>query len=188
MSASQRRKGASAEVWRPVGVNNGMFAPFYEVSSLGRVRAATWRKGRGGKRGRVLFQAKDNKGYRQVYLHYGKCRKMTVKVHRLVADAFIGKPGPDYTVDHIDCNKDNNCLSNLEYVTRAENMRRAVANGLLPNRRPHNYHIGKKLDMDAAREIRLRVASGVPRKVIAADVGVHVMTIGEIVRGEIWAE
>lgn len=187
MSAMQRRKGA-AEEWRPVSVNHGMFAPFYEVSSLGRVRAAVWRTGRGGKRGRILSQARDNKGYPHVCLYYGACRHMTVKVHRLVADAFIGKPGPAYTVDHIDCNKENNRLSNLEYVTRAENSRRAAVNGLLSRGHPHNYHVGKKLNMASARDIRLRVASGIPRKIVADDVGVHVMTVGEIVRGEIWAE
>ena len=49
-------------------------------------------------------------------------------VHRLIMEAFHGKS--DLTVDHIDGNKINNSLDNLEYVTLSENIKRAYSKGL----------------------------------------------------------
>ena len=59
----------------------------------------------------------SNSGYARLKLN-GK----SVRVHRLVMELFKGPS--DLTVDHIDGNKENNNLSNLEYVTQAENTRR----------------------------------------------------------------
>ena len=73
---------------------------------------------------------KENKKYtikkKQATNKYGyKVTKINGKqerVHRIVMEAFHGKS--DLTVDHIDGNKENNNLNNLEYVTRAENTKR----------------------------------------------------------------
>lgn len=57
---------------------------------------------------------------------YGK----EYRVHRLVALAFLGEPLPEQTdVDHIDSNKLNNHYTNLEWVTRSENIKRSFAAG-----------------------------------------------------------
>ena len=58
-----------------------------------------------------------NNGYCQITVN-GK----GILVHRLIMEAFHGKS--DLTVDHIDGNKENNNLNNLEYVTQAENVKR----------------------------------------------------------------
>lgn len=186
MSASQRRKGA-AEEWRRVNTHGGIFADRYEVSSLGRVRAAPRMKAQGSKPGRVLSQGTDDGGYRQVILHFGGCKRKTIKVHRIVAEAFLGPRAEGQTVDHIDCDKENNHAVNLEYVTSIENLRRAVSNGLLRGKRAHNKGVGLKINAEIAASIRARVHAGQRRADIAEDFGIHVMTVGEIVRGEIWA-
>lgn len=62
---------------------------------------------------------------------YNKEKKKTIKVHKLVANAFLGKS--NLQVDHIDRNKLNNKLNNLEYVTPKENIRRAWEKGLAKN-------------------------------------------------------
>ena len=62
---------------------------------------------------------------------YNKEKKKTIKVHKLVANAFLGKS--NLQVDHIDGNKLNNKLNNLEYVTPKENIRRAWEKGLAKN-------------------------------------------------------
>lgn len=62
-------------------------------------------------------QATNNCGYKVTKIN-GKQEK----VHRIVMEAFHGKS--DLTVDHIDGNKENNNLTNLEYVTQTENAKR----------------------------------------------------------------
>ena len=66
---------------------------------------------------RLIKGTLRNNGYLQLTI-----KNKTIKVHRLVIEAFKGKS--DLTVDHIDGNVQNNNLSNLEYVTQAENTRR----------------------------------------------------------------
>lgn len=51
-------------------------------------------------------------------------------VHEVLADQYIPNPNNYETIDHVDCNKLNNALSNLEWVTQEENKRRAYVNGL----------------------------------------------------------
>lgn len=79
----------------------------------------------------------DAYGYRQVKLN-GKM----LKVHRIVIETFKGKS--DLTVDHIDGNKLNNDISNLEYVTREENTKRAFNLGLFKERDKINSEKRKK--------------------------------------------
>lgn len=68
------------------------------------------------------------KGYRKTNID-----KVPLLVHRIVMEAFKGKS--DLTVDHIDGNKLNNNLSNLEYVTAQENTKRAWNNGVYDKKR-----------------------------------------------------
>jgi hypothetical protein len=71
----------------------------------------------------------NNQGYLYLILKKG-CRKHTLKVHRLVASAFIPNPENKPAVNHIDGNKGNNQASNLEWVSTSENLRHAWATGL----------------------------------------------------------
>ena len=66
---------------------------------------------------------KIRNGYKVVRL-----KNKNVYVHRLVAELFLGKS--DLTIDHIDGNKLNNAVYNLEYVTHEENLKRAWKTGL----------------------------------------------------------
>ena len=65
---------------------------------------------------KILRQSHAGYGYLIVHLGYPK-----YYVHRLVALAFLGNPQNGCEVNHKDENKENNCVENLEYVTRAEN-------------------------------------------------------------------
>lgn len=67
--------------------------------------------------------------YKVVALSIGK-KSITRTVHRLVAEAFIPNPQNKPQVNHIDGDKLNNCVENLEWVTAKENVQHAYANGL----------------------------------------------------------
>lgn len=85
---------------------------------------------------------KDTKGYLKVDL-YRSGRRRTFKIHRLVADAFLPEDPKRIDINHIDGNKHNNKLSNLERVTRSENMIHAYRTGLA-HPKPHYGMLGKK--------------------------------------------
>ena len=76
---------------------------------------------------KVLKQNVDGYGYQQLNIN-GK----TTKVHRLVAIYFIPNPENKPTVNHIDGNKLNNDISNLEWATSSEQMQHVFANRLSP--------------------------------------------------------
>lgn len=71
-------------------------------------------------KGKLLKQRDRNNGYMCVDMKY-KNYRLTPLVHRLVAEAFIPNPENKKFVNHIDGNKYNNCVNNLEWVTKSEN-------------------------------------------------------------------
>lgn len=74
----------------------------------------------------------DKYGYKNVVLTKNGKRK-TYLVHRLVGQAFIPNPNNYPQIDHIDGNRLNNKVNNLEWVTAKENMNEAVRIGLFDN-------------------------------------------------------
>lgn len=93
---------------------------------------------------KILNFSKSNRGYLQVCLtKNGKYKTYTV--HRLVAKAFIDNPLNKKTVNHIDGNKLNNCVYNLEWATSSENTKHAFDNGLS---KPHNQRKVNQYDLE----------------------------------------
>lgn len=119
-----------SEMWLPVPAYEGL----YEVSNLGRVRSLP-RFGTNGK----CVSVDLCRGYQRVNLW--KNGVLTHKlVHRLVAEAFIPNPENKSQVNHIDGNKRNNNVCNLEWVTASENQIHARMNGLNPCVRNNSIH------------------------------------------------
>lgn len=122
------------EVWKDVvGFEN-----HYEVSNIGRVKRKAgltyYKDGRIARFSETILKPSFNrKGYERVYLSVGS-KKHTVSVHRLVAKAFIPNPENKATINHIDCNKLNNNVENLEWMTNTENMRHAFNQGIYRER------------------------------------------------------
>lgn len=113
------------ETWRPVVGGEGD----YEVSSSGNVRRARkmhyWEAG-------GLLTAKITNGYRRVGLALnGSKKRVSCKVACLVASAFIGDRPKGWHINHIDANKQNDNVSNLEYVTPSYNTQHAFRLGLM---------------------------------------------------------
>ena len=116
------------EQWKPIQEFNGE----YEVSNIGRVRSMKRYK---GVVGRIMPQTIQRKGYYAVTFWMNNkayCRK----VHRLVIEAFTPNPDSLPCINHIDGNKLNNHVSNLEWCTYQANMQHAVRTGLT---HPHQW-------------------------------------------------
>lgn len=122
--------------------------PHYQVSDDGRVRSNriignTHKPELTGEWHELKQITNAKTGYQMVGLGTGKTRS----VHRLVAEAFVkGHSSKRNDVNHIDGNKQNNDVSNLEWCTRSENIRHAYDNGLIPQHSSVNY-----------RKVRVRV-------------------------------
>lgn len=123
------------EIWKPVKTFEG----YYEVSNLGNVRSCTRYINHSSGSSKVLHKGKilskiiaSTRGYYQVSLSKeGKTYK--VYVHRIVAEAFI--EGSGETVNHIDGNKLNNVVSNLEWLSYSDNNKHAFRIGLKVNKK-----------------------------------------------------
>lgn len=119
------------EVWKPVVGYEGL----YEVSNMGEVRGLprtvlTQKGWYQHVKGITLRQKNTKDGYKEVTLLKGSKPK-SIRAHRVVAFAFLGAPSsPDLEVNHKDGNKQNNCVSNLEWVTSSENQKHAYRMGL----------------------------------------------------------
>ena len=104
------------ENWKAVNGYEGL----YEVSDKGRVK--------GLKRNRILKNIVDSLGYVRVSL----CKENKIKahkIHRLVAEHFL-KPSEYKVVNHIDGNKENNSVENLEWCNASQNRKHACDTGL----------------------------------------------------------
>lgn len=95
--------------WKDVPGYEGL----YQVSNFGEVRSLFYR---GKENVRVLKPAANKKGYLHVVLSKDG-KTYTAQVHRLVAIAFIPNPNKLPVVNHIDWNKQNNRVDNLEWCT-----------------------------------------------------------------------
>ena len=105
------------EEWRPVEGYE-----YYEVSNLGRVRSWINNKWKRRNTPKILPLHRLTKGYLGVSLSSAPNVSKTIKVHRLVAKAFIPNPDNLPMVNHKDENKTNNCVSNLEWCTNKYNL------------------------------------------------------------------
>jgi len=130
------------EIWRSVDLN-----PRYEVSNFGRVKSSG-RSDYKWKKPRILKARPLPKGYLRVQID-GKDQY----IHRLVALAFIDNPLKLPFVNHIDADRGNNRVDNLEWCTQQQNLAHAVKIGTMKPQRGDGNH-GSKLSSKDVRQIK----------------------------------
>lgn len=108
------------EIWKIIdGYNNA-----YQISNLGNVRSIHKSK-------KILKTDKDDPDrYVSVTLYLSVGKRKKEKIHRLIAKAFIPNPENKSQVNHINGNKKDNSIENLEWVTPSENVIHSYKTGL----------------------------------------------------------
>lgn len=140
-----------SEEWRPCPG----WEDLYEVSSLGQIRRIST--------GRILTPRANNCGYAEVAMnrsvkHGGPGGGKSVKVHRLVALAFVPNPENKPQVNHIDTNRMNAEASNLEWMDRFQNHDHSASLGKYTA--ATNPKRAKKLTAEIIEDCRQRRAAG----------------------------
>lgn len=171
------------EIWKPIPSLNYK----YEASNFGRFRNAITK--------RILKQFENLHGYMVLQARPEMYKVVNVRIHRVVAEAFLG-PCPDgYVVNHKDGNKKNNNINNLEYVTPSQNNQHALDNHLRHPADMKKYspkeeqHYKAKITKEIVYKIlEIRDGTGFGCRKIAKMVGVDRGIVNGILTGRTWKE
>ena len=154
------------EIWKYINGYEGL----YEISNKGRVRNAE---------GRILKARTQNKGYFYVTLHSNhKERKFTI--HRLVAEAFIPKINGFNQVNHINGNKKDNSVENLEWCNQRLNYNHGMQKFLYSHNENHYF---AKLTNEQVKTIPTLFKIGFTRTTISRILNVDSSSIKAIEKG-----
>ena len=133
---------------------------------------------------KILSPLIINTGYKTVFLRVnGKGKRLTV--HRLVALTFIPNPFGYRCIDHLDSNRLNNFVDNLEWVTYAENTRRMWEKGtfVIPKGEDAGSSILTEIQV---KDIYQRMTSGEHTSVLCSEYNISDSTVDGIVHGRSW--
>lgn len=160
---------------------------FYYVSSEGRVKVIDRIDTIGRhKKGHILKQYYDRCGYKRIAFNIvvdGKIKFINKFIHQLVAKAFIPNPNNYTQVNHIDGNKTNNCVSNLEWCSAKENVQHSLKTGL---RKTGENTVQARFTNAEVLEIRNMLANGISQAQIARHYNCPYSTIKNIARKRSW--
>lgn len=123
-------KKDTIEIWKDISGYEGI----YQVSSLGRIRSLDRtildkNNVEYKAKGKIRKISCTGKGYQDIQLSKEGRSKMFF-IHRLVAETFLDNPESLPIVNHIDGNKSNNHIGNLEWVSNSDNINHAISTGL----------------------------------------------------------
>ena len=135
------------EIWKSIDQFRGVdYKGCYEISNMGNVRSLDRDVDVKGKihngfvkhlKGKTLPVYIDGNGYKSIAL-ISRYKSTPAQLHRLLAFAFIPNPDNKPILNHIDGNKLNNSLNNIEWCTYSENLTHAIHTGLHKCEKPIN--------------------------------------------------
>lgn len=131
------------EVWKEYHSD-----PSYDISNWGRIRNSNKPPNLRVKPFRILTGGLS-RGYYGIHLRSGIYKA----IHRLVAETYIDNPHNLPQVNHIDGNKRNNCLCNLEWVTARDNQLHALSLGLKVSQKGQEHGLSKLTDSEVGQLI-----------------------------------
>ena len=157
-------------IWRYIKGTNKM----YQVSNAGLVKSV--------KRNLLLSLCSDRDGYLLCGIYVDGIR-INKRVHRLVAEAFIGNPLCKSQVNHKNGIKSDNRLENLEWCTSSENIRHSFDKGLSSQK--GEKHAQSKLNQLQVRVIR-KLRGDMKQKEIGRLFGISFKTVSNIQLDNRW--
>ena len=175
MSRLKSRKTKVIEEWKTIPDY-----PNYEVSSLGRVRRiAKSSKGGNTHLGKILG-VKEPQGYLSVRLYKGDDYRnyLHIKIHRLVLLTFVGPCPEGFVCNHKDFVRDNNELSNLEWIPEVKNNSICSRNGI--SKKPN------RSENDVLEMRELISSKQMSTKEAAHKYNLHISTVRKIINRRIW--
>lgn len=176
LKIEKTRSISEKDIWKQVSINNE-FYPYY-VNQYGDIRSKK-------NPNKLLKQFKNHKGYFAVKL-FKNFSHQTFSVHRIVACTFLGYY-PGLQVNHINGDKTDNSVSNLEWVTCKENINHGWKNGLYKKSRKGSHsNVHKHNDMQIHCVCMLLEFSSLTSKEIAKQTGVSKYVIDKIRVRMLW--
>lgn len=151
--------------------------PSYEINSLGIIRNR--------KTGKIKSQYLANGGYYFVTLHKDNEGGKPRRVHRLIAEAFIPNPEGKPCINHINGNRSDYSIENLEWCNHQENMEHAFATGLANNTGERNG-MAKITESIAGKIKYLLAAGGITQQEIANQFSISRSLVLGIKIGRLW--
>lgn len=188
MSMKEEKTVDTELVWHDVPGHEGRL----QITVCGKYRSVSrYVRSRGGVR-RIPGQrlkTRMNVGYPCLRTCDANGKQVTILTHRVLAQLFIPNPLGKPSINHIDGDKANFSLSNLEWCTQKENMAHAHKIGLMPPSKigPGEASPAAKLTNSQVSEIKKRLRRGESCKSIADDYPVRTSGIDHIRRGRTWA-
>lgn len=128
------------EIWKDIKGYEGLYqaSTLGQIKSIGKLVNGSNQYGvkfKYFKKDKILTPIINNHGYTQVSL-YKQGKRTERRIHQLVAETFIPNPSDYSVVNHIDGNKQNNCINNLEFCTQSHNVKESYRLGLQkPNKK-----------------------------------------------------
>lgn len=165
------------EIWKEIAG----YGSYYFISNKGRVKSFKRKKET------ILTAVLDGKGYQRIRLYYTSSKARTEKIHRLVAKAFIPNPLDLPEVNHIDGDKANNNVENLEWISTKDN---CIHRGTLGNWKPFKgveHGMCKLTNEDVLTIYDLSHNSKLTQKQIGDKFNVSNVTVSDIKRGNNWS-
>ena len=139
-----------------------------------------------GPSGKLLQPRKNEDGYLVVTMGSSKIRRSTKFVHRLVAELFLPNPNGYSDVDHLDGNRANPDVSNLEWVTHEENVRRSHERGSHIEKSTGEKNPRARLTDEIVMKLREEYESGVSIDTMSKKYGYPWSTVSNAVKGITW--
>jgi len=168
------------EVWKKIEGYVG-----YECSNTGLIKTYNWKN---SKQERIMKPALDGNGYLRTVLKRNDGKLSTVKVHRIICATFKGDV-KGKCVNHIDFNRTNNNIDNLEWVSIQENNKHSLINNNLVNGQfvgeKHHKCKLKEDDVIYIRSNYVYKKLGY-RKEMSEKFGVSIATIKDIISRKSW--